>query len=231
MHTFSFIIGDDTEIDFTKYENVLLAFTKLMTVLQDSIPECRLENIKNRCIAVTDGKFRECIKTQANNINNFFILLSVNKLFCNWINIRLVEIIAIASGSERLNNLVEKYKEAIYPRKLQQVWKYIPQQRNKAKYYDEVTAIFDSKSLDNVTVEELVTHSEKLANNIALLLMVVKPNCLSITWLVPTDKVYQLLLSMLTVPQELREEDFLQIGTWVVHHPQSVLKMLKKEFG
>ena len=202
-----------------------------MTRLQDNVPENRLENIKNRCIAVADGKFRECIKSQADTINKLFTLLSENKLYCNWINILLVEIIAIASGCKKLKNLVDSYRKAIHSRTLKQVWKYIPQHHIKTKYYNKVDIKFNPKSPDDVTVEELISCSKKLANEIALLLMDVRANCLSITWLVPTDKVYHLVLSMLILPQETREEDFLQVGTWEIYHPQLVLQKLKMEFG
>ena len=225
-----FVIADDVETDFTKYENVVLAFIELMTIFEDNVPKERLENIKNRCMAVADERFRECIKT-ANTVNKFFTLLSENRLYCNWINILLVEITAIASSCKKLKKLVDSYKKAIHSRTLRQVWKYIPQQCKKSEYYDEVCVKFESKSLDDVTVEELYSCSKKLANQIALLLMNVTANCVSITWLVPTDKVYQLLLSLLTKSQETREEDFLQIGAWEIYHPRFVLQNLRMEFG
>ena len=226
-----FFTVDDVEIDFTKHEDVVLAFTKLMTILQDNVPEGRLQIIKNRCMAVTDGKFRECIKTQADNIKNFFILLSENTLYCNWIDIRLVEITAIASGCKKLKNFVDSYRKAIHSRTLKEVWKYIPQHPKKSEYYQEVSLRFDSKTPDDVTVGELILCGRRLASEIALLLMNVMANCLSITWLVPTDKVYHLLLSMLTLSQEVREDDFLQIGTWEIYHPRFVLQKLRMEFG
>ena len=228
-----FITVDDVEIDFTKYEDVVLAFTELMTIVEDNVPESRLQIIKNRCMTVTDGKFRECIKTQVDSINNFFTLLSENTLYCNWIDIRLLEITAIASGCKKLENVVDSYRNAIHSRTLKQVWKYIPQHSKKSKYYKKVSARFESKDPDDVTVGELISCSRKLASKIALhvLLMNVIPNCLIITWLVPTDKVYHLLLSMLTLSQETREEDFLQIGTWEIYHPRFVLQKLRMEFG
>ena len=226
----SFII-DDLEIDFTEHENVIHAFTELMAILQENLPESRLPIVKTRCMAVTHGPFRESIDTQADNVYNFFKLLSKNKLYCNWLNISLLEVIIVALRNKRLKKLVNSYKKEIYSRKLRQVWKHIPHHRKKTKYYNEVTAKFASKNPDNVTVQELIDYSKKLANEIALLFMDVMENCLIVNWLVPTDKVYQLFLSTLTVPQESRQEDFLQIGTWIVHHPQFVLQKLKMEFG
>ena len=202
-----------------------------MTILQENVPESRLPIIKPRCIAVTHGTFRECIKTQADNVCNFFTLLSENTLYCNWLKISLLEVIVIALRNKKLERLVDSYKEAIFSRKLQQVWKYIPRHSKKTKYYSRVHAKFASKDPNNVTVQELMDYSKRLANKIALLLMDVTVNCLIVNWLVPTDNVYELFLSTLTVPQESRQEDFLQIGAWIVHHPHSVLQKLKMDFG
>ena len=152
----------DDEIDFTKCKSVEEAFTLLITELQDNIPENRLQNIKNRCIAVTDGKFRECIKSQADTINKLFTLLSENKLYCNWINILLVEIIAIASGCKKLKNLVDSYRKAIHSRTLKQVFKEIPSlQKNFSKYKDLIP-ISQFNDPDNIKVKELLTISRHL---------------------------------------------------------------------
>ena len=216
------------EIDFTKYKNVMLAFMKLLTTFQDNVPESRLKTIKTCCIAgLTHKKFSECIETQADNVEDFFHILSKNKVHCNWLNISLLKVIAIALENKKLNNLLESYEKAIYSRKLQEVWDDIPQQRVKTKYYDEVNTTFSSKNPDDVTVKELIECNKQLANKIAVLVDVTE-KCLRITSLVPTDKVYQLFLSKLTIPQQ---GDFLQIGTWVIHHPKAVLHKLKMEFG
>ena len=206
----------------------MLAFMKLLTIFQDNVPESRLKMIKTCCIAgLTHKKFSECIETQANNVEDFFYILSKNKMHCNWLNISLFKAIAVVLGNKKLDNLLESYEEAIYSRKLQQVWDYIPQRRVKTKYYNEVNTIFAFKNPDDVTVKELIDYNKQLAYKIAVLVDVTE-KCLSITSLVPTDKVYQLFLSKLTIPQQ---EDFLQIGTWVIHHPKAVLHKLKMEFG
>ena len=202
-----------------------------MTRLHKKVTASQLQFIKARCLAVThDGVFRECIKNEADSVDNFFSLLSDHTLHCNWLNIRLVEVIATASGNKKLEDLVSNYRTEIYSRKLQQVLDYIPQHKVKNKYYKEVTKRI-SKSPDNVTVRELIKYDRPLANKIALILMSVTANCVSITWLVPTDKVYELFLFALTIPKQSREDDFLKIGSWIVYHPQSVLQDLKKTFG
>jgi len=227
-----FVADGDDDTDFNEYENVVFAFRLLMSILQDNVPESRLQNVKAQCISVADRKFGEYIKTKAKDVNSFFILLSQNKVHCNWFNTNLVDMIVIGSGNKKLKNLVDRYKESIYSRKLHQVLKYIPEQPLKTKYYKEVKARFSSKDPDNVTVRELINYNDELVNNIASLPMTrVRANCISITWLVPTDKAYQLFMFALIIPQQSRQDDYLQIGTWMVYHPQSVLQKLKMEFG
>ena len=51
---------------------------------------------------------------------------------------------------------------------------------------------------------------------------------LTITWCMLAEETYQAYLSALNIPKEHREDDFLQIGVWVVHHPQFVIQELKK---
>ena len=224
----SFIVDDDFKIDFTKC-NVVIAFTELMARLQDNTPECRLPIIKTCCIAVTGEKFGEHIK-QADNMESFFMLLSQNYIYCNWLNILLVEVIISALRNSKLKSLIGRYKEAIHSKTLGEIWEYIPQENVNNKYYSEVTQTFASENPYDVTVQELIDFSKQLAYNIAPLVKVIA-NCLTIISLVPTDKIYQIFLSMIIVPQESRQEDFLQIGTWLVHYPQSVLQKLRIEFG
>ena len=97
------------EIDFSKYEDVVVAFTKLMTTFEDNVSQDRLQAIKNGCLRVTEGKFKEGIEIQR-SLPNFFTLLSKNTLYCNCIKVRLLEIIATASGNKQLENLIKKYK-------------------------------------------------------------------------------------------------------------------------
>ena len=209
---------------------MVIAFTELMTILQDNTPECRLPVIKARCIAVTEKRFGDCIDKQADNVESFFKLLSQSYIYCNWLNFLLVEVIISALRNEKLKSLIASYKQAIYSKTLGEVWEYIPQEKVNNKYYSEVTKTFASKNPDDVTVEELIKFSKQLAFDIAPLVKVIA-NCLTIVSLVPTDKVYQLFLSVVIIPQESRQEDFLQIGSWVVHHPKSVLQELRNEFG
>ena len=98
--------------------------------------------------------------------------------------------------------------------------------KTKTKYYSKIRAKFHGKDPDNITVNDLKKYEPKFAKKIALHIMDIEKGSLTITWCVLAEETYQAYLLALNVPQKLREDDLLQIGTWVVYHPQSVIQEL-----
>ena len=125
--------------------------------------------------------------------------------------------------------MIENYKAVIYSKTLCEVWSYIPYHSVRDKYYNKLRATFGDKDPDNVTVEELIKSKPQLAKKIALLIAVVEEYSLVVTWLIPTNEVYQAYLSFLTVPQQLRKDELIQFGTWTAYLPQNVLQNYEKE--
>jgi len=206
-----------------------LAFNALLSRLQNGIKEKDFGIIKNACVNRASEKLKkQILKTK--NINSLFQLFAENTEHCNWLNIRYLEVIATASRNDQLSNLVYNYKTAIYSKTLREVWDYIPYQTVREKYYSQLQTKFDGKDPDNVTVEQLKRKCEPyLIKEIAMLITVIEEDSLRITWLIPTDTVFQTYLSALMMPQESRLDSYLQIGDWVAHHPLHVLQNLHKE--
>ena len=144
-------------------------------------------------------------------------------------DIRYLKIIANACGNRWLQSLIEDYKAIVYSKSLREVWNCIPHSSVRDKYYSELKATFGDKDPDNVTVEELIKSKSHLAKEIALLTGVVEEYSLVVTWLIPTDEVYQAYLSFLTVPQQSRNDELIQFGTWIAYLPQDVLQNYEKE--
>ena len=171
------------------------------------------------------------------NIHGLFQYLDGNSMFFNWINIKFLETIAtavtVASGNNKLERIVQDYKDAIYSRTLRQVWDDIPSYRQvKNKYYSKLKSVFCDKDPDNVTVKEVITQcAPQLIKNIALDIMEINEGSLTISWLISTDEVYQAFLSLLAVPQDSRQDNFLQIGAWIVHHPHFFMLEQRKIHG
>ena len=218
-------------LDFTEYEDVSLAFSALFSRLQKEIKSYKdFLVIKNACVARANQKLSRKIK-KTPDINSFFQLFADNKAYCNWLNIRFLEVIATASENSKLKGIIHNYKKVIYSKTLREVWGHIPYHKVRTKYYSRLKTKFGGKNPDNMTVEQLKKICEPyLVNDIAMLITIIEEGSLRITCLIPTNSVYQIYLSALIVPQESRLDSYLQIGDWIAYHPLHVLQSLLKEY-
>ena len=64
-----------------------------------------------------------------------------------------------------------------------------------------------------------------------MLIAVVQWESLVVTWLIPTNEIYQTYLSFLTVPQQSRKDELIQVGTWMAYPPQNVLQKYQEEIN
>ena len=218
------------EINFAEFKDVSLAFNALFSRLQKEVRRYHdFVDVKTACATRANKKLTaEINKTQ--DTNSLFQLFAKNKAHCNWLNIRFLEVIAIATGNSKLTDLIVSYKDAIYSKTLREVWDQIPYCTVRTKYYSKLQIKFNGKDPDTVTVEDFQRMCEPyLRKEITRLIAVIEAGSLRITWLIPTNSVYQAYLSALVLPQESRLDSHLQIGDWVIHHPIQVLINLHKE--
>ena len=236
--SFTYIANSSDDIDkkicnvnFNLYEDVADAFVKLFTVCQQVIKMSsneKFRTIKNSCISRAGKPLGGLIK-RATDTDGFFEILADNNKYCNWMNISLLSTMAIACGNEHLQALIKDYKNVIYSRTLRDVWNCLPHYPVRGKYYGKLQATFGDKDPDNMTVDELVKNEPQLAKKIAMLIAVVERKSLLVTWLIPTDEVYQTYLSFLTVPQKSRKDELVQFATWMAYPPQNVMQRYEKE--
>ena len=217
------------KVDFSAYEDVSDAFDVLFTICQKAIKVSSEEfkAIRNLCIARASEPLRGLVK-RATDTHCLFEILAENNKYCNWMNVRFLKVIANACGNKQLQSLIENYKSVIYSKTLHEVWDCIPYYSVRDKYYSELKVTFGDKDPDNVTVKELIKSKPQLAKEIAMLIAVVEEGSLVVTWLIPTDELYQAYLSFLTVPHQLREDELIQFGTWMAYLPQNVLQKYEK---
>lgn len=172
----------------------------------------------------------------ASDSKHLFEALSEKDKYCNWIDLRYLEIIADSFGDDSLVDLIDDYKQAIFTKKLREVWKSLTHLSHKIdrevdKYYSEIKQKIADKNPDNMTVQELLDSQPGLTIEIGLLIGVVQEASLLISWLIPTNVVYEAYLSFLTVPQQSRKDSFIQFRNWVAHSPGCVLQEEHKKFG
>ena len=140
--------------------------------------------------------------------------------------------IASAVGNAKLQAVLRNYKEVILSKTLGQIWNSLPSfHKTRTKFCEKVRAVFRGENPDNVKVQDLQRREPKLAEKIAMHIMQIDKGSLTITWCISAEDKYKAYLLSLGIPQEQRNDDFLQIGTWVVFHPQSVICEFKKFHG
>ena len=231
--TFYFYTADDTEvINFNAYDNVSNAFDKLFTICQKAtkVSSEEFRAIRNSCVARASEPLRGLMKC-ATDALCLFEVLADNHKYCNWMNVSFLQVIAIACGNENLRSLIENYTDVIYSKPLREVWDCMPHYSVRDKYYSELKTTFGGKDPDNMTVKELKKGRPKLAKEIAMLIAVVEEGSLLVTWLIPTDELYQAYLSFLTVPQQSRMDELVQFGNWMAYLPKNILQKYREEIN
>jgi len=220
------------KINFSAYEDVSNAFAELFAICQKAIKVSSEEfrTIRNSCVARASEPLRGLMK-RATDSHCLFEILADNNKYCNWMNVRFLKVIAIACGNKQLQSLIQNYTDVIYSKTLREVWNCIPHYPVRDQYYSELKATLGDKDPDNMTVEELTKCKPQLAKQIAMLIAVIQWESILVTWLIPTDEVYQAYLSFLTVPQQSRKDELIQFGTWMAYLPQDVLQKYEKEIN
>ena len=163
------------KIDFSAYKDVSNAFDVLFAICHKAAKASN-ENftaIRNSCVARASEPLRSLLK-DATKTDHLFAILAENNKYCNWMNVRFLEIIANACGNKQLQSLLEDYKVVIYSKPMGEVWSCMPHYSVRDKYYSKLKATFGDKDPDNVTIEELMKSKPQLAKEIALLIAVVQ---------------------------------------------------------
>ena len=141
------------------------AFVTMMNKITElciKVTQFDLGRAKAACISVTSaGKFQELVK-KVQSFDSLFKLLEENPMYCNWMDIRLLEVIAISSEDRNIVNLIEGFKESIYSRTLKQVFKDIPSLQKKVFDYRNLISTSQFKNPDDMKVEELLAISKHL---------------------------------------------------------------------
>ena len=232
LHVYYVYVVATSEVDFSKFEDVSVAFSTLFSKFQTKVNDKKFRAIKSACLTCVKQKLRNEIR-ETHNTDSLFELLAVNDRFCNWMNIKLLKVIAHASENHELVQMVTNYTEAIYNRTMGEVLGCNPCHPVRTNHYSELKVTFDNKDPDSVTVKEfLKLCAPYLIESIVedMLLGEAEKGSLKITLFIPTDEVYNIYLSALMLSQASRLDSYLQIGDWVVHHPVMVMENLQKEY-
>ena len=235
LHAYLLVESTDTciqspiPIEFAEYCNVAEAFAALIRIFIEELRKADFEAIKLICQLRADKELKNKI-SKTTNIYKFFKLLTDNSLYCNWMNVEYLS--TIASGNAKLQTVLRNYTDVVLSKTLGEVWNSLPSfHKTRTKFSEKVRAEFRGENPDNVKVQDLQHRKPELAKRIAMHIMQINKGSLTITWCISAEDKYKAYLLGLGIPQEQRNDDFLQIGTWVVFQPQSVICELKKSYG
>ena len=142
--------------------------------------------------------------------------------------VEYLQAIAAASGNPKLKETLKCYTDVVLSKTLGEIWNDAPSFKIRTKYYFNVKAKFHGENPDQIQVKDLKKYEPRLAKKIALHIMQINKGLLTITWCIAAEEAYEAYLLALNIPQKHREDDFLQIGMWVVYHPQSAMLELER---
>lgn len=217
-----------TPINFVDFNNVVDAFTELMRIFTEELSGAKFETIRALCLPRASRRLQDKI-CKTTDIHSLFELLARNPFYFNWMKVEYLQTMAIASGNTRLQDILKCYTDVILSKTLGEIWDSVPSfYKIKTKYYKRVKARFNGKNPDDIKVKDLKMYEPKFAKKIALHIMQIDKGSLKFEWCIIAEETYQAYLLALSIPQRFREDDFLQIGTWIVYHPRFVIQKLTK---
>lgn len=214
-------------IDFSKH-NVDVAFSILSGTIYDIFMTNNVEFsvLRRSCIENTNTLFGACIPEQlvteikaCDNLSKLFDVLAGSP-YWSWINIRILTKMAGVSCIHDAMELVEKYKEAVFSRKLSLLLDQIPMLTIPADYYTKVQHKWN-KSFEEVTIQDLVTQWTKIeelfdVKEPTLLLDKVVKGCVEIHWLIPTELVHHICCAAFNARHTNKSIVYLKVDDHVV---------------
>ena len=127
------------------------------------------------------------------NIDELFDVLAVSA-YWSWIDVRLLEAMVTASDNMNAINLIERYKNAIFKKKLKDILPDAPGKEVKEAYYTKIVSKVD-KDPNDITVEDLLRFQSQLEKvildikNGVCILEHLEKGCIEVHWYIPTSCV------------------------------------------
>ena len=139
-------------------------FIAFLSALHNVLSEAEFKMVRMGCITLSaklPNEFDSKVRATETLYDLFDVLVS--SPFCNWMNIRLLEKMAAASLQSNAHQLINQYKNAIFSKKLKDIFKHIPEVSNQIpdEYYSKIKQRW-KKEFDDVTVKDVIGEWNKL---------------------------------------------------------------------
>lgn len=177
-------------IDALKDEDVFGAFSYLLSRITKIFAKLELTELKTVCMArgmPLPREFQKEVK-KAENLDDILDMFN-NTIYCNWLNVRLLKVIANNIDDKRAVKVIKMYEDNVYSRKVSDVKSYL-----SLFCFDENTVskieVEINKSHEGLTLKEAVQVSESLEKILktypsSVSLAGSNPGCLRITVMIP----------------------------------------------
>ena len=139
------------------------AFTYLFSNLSELFQHEDFTKIKRTCLLRGAGfapDFREKMKA-ATNTEEVLDVLDDYYTYCNWLNIRYLQIIVKNAKISKAEQLIDCFKKHFYTKKVSEVKQYIDYKSFDSRYV-QIIRLKINKSADRLTVENLTDYCREL---------------------------------------------------------------------
>ena len=219
--------------EFESYNDVGKAFIALQTKMGILLKSADFPAVRRACIAqmrnpggadLSQKLVEQISKTR--NIDELFDLL-VCIPYWSWIDIRMLEMMVIASDSSQADELLKNYKAVVFSKKLIDVLPNVPSKEVKDKYYSKVVSKVKQDHKE-MTVADLL----KFQSQLEVVIMDIKKGvcilehleggCVEVHWYIPNSCVDGAYWTARVKRYQFSDLhlQYLQIGDYpVIHDP------------
>ena len=196
-------------------ESIDAAFASFVDDIFDILDEDNFSKIQRKSLEnlnVVGGiSLSEDIENKienSKNLSGLFVVLSRHcRPYWNWMNIRMLE--RLAGNSSKAKQLIKKYKDNVYSRKVKDIMSEICGLEVPTIGYTEIREKWN-KDFNDLKVRDVVKHWNELERRFnvkeAMLLKSLTSGCVEIYWLLPNNLVEQAKCSA-TKSQQGRDDD------------------------
>ena len=192
-------------IPFAEFDTVSEAFVFLTSQLKLLLAKTDFSDIKRSCIeqinTPSGAQLPPELVEKVNLCTNITMLFEVlaQSPYWSWIDVRLLKVMAAASGLMEAIQLLSNYKKAIFSKKLFDILPNAPSKKVKEEYYTKIVTKINKKP-NEMTVADLLEFQSELETVImditkgVCILEHLEKGCIEIHWYIPTscvDKAYQ----------------------------------------
>jgi len=219
--------------DFSAFESISTAFVCLISSINAQLTGSKFLDLRRACIAQI--KTPSGAKLSPNVVEKIKISKNLDELldilvdspFCSWIDLRLLEALVAASGSNSAKALLSSYKSIIFSKKLYDVLPSAPSKKVKDEFYSIIVSKFN-KDADEITVADLL----ELQSDLEVAIMNIgngtctldhfTDGCIEIHWYIPTHCVEHAYHSASVKRHKFHDLSlhYLQVGTFpIIYDP------------